>query len=96
MGRPHCTIHTRDHASLSMCDGSGDGKKWKLERCLGGHITGVGERLDLEEGYKDSQMGAYVPGLASWGSGAFNGAHDFLPTDVPQSGLVRVSHMCVD
>lgn len=24
---------------LSMCDGSGDGEKWKLERCLRGHVN---------------------------------------------------------
>jgi hypothetical protein len=24
-------LHLRDHASLIMCDSSGDGKKWKFE-----------------------------------------------------------------
>lgn len=88
-------IHIRDPASLNMCDGNGDGKKWKFKRYLG-LINRSWRATGLEEGYKDSLT--WMPEFQAWqvGSGAFDGAYYVCATDVPQCGLVGVSHMRVD
>lgn len=76
-----------------MWDGSGDGKKWKLERCLGGPINGSWREVGFGGRVQRLSDGCLGSGLGKLGERAFNGARDVLATDVPQSGLVRVSHM---
>lgn len=56
-------IHMRDHASLNVCDGSGDGKKWKFKRYLG-HIN--------RSWRKGTQVLTWVPEFQAWQVGEWD------------------------
>lgn len=54
----------RDPATLSVCDGSGDGVKWKLEKCLGGHINRSWRVVGFEE--RLQKLSERCMGLGAW------------------------------